>query len=138
VRYWAVCPPEGLQTIAWTDLTIPNAEPIAQFYKEVVGWNIATVDMGDYSDFNMLAPNGEPAAGICHARGSNMGIPPMWMIYVTVENIASALERVEALGGKVLRPLSGNSEIGFYAPIQDPAGACMMLFESPQISETEE
>lgn len=68
-------------SIAWTDLTIENAEEVRDFYREVVGWNPFPLSVGDYRDFNMNPPeSGNPAASICHARGANAGLPAQWMI----------------------------------------------------------
>ncbi len=110
-------------SILWHDLTVPNAEKIRAFYCDVVGWKSEPVDMGGYSDFNMLPPGSkEPSAGICHARGVNAKIPPKWLIYISVNNIDRAIERCKALGGRVIdgpRPMSGQR----FCVIEDPAGA---------------
>ena len=64
-------------SIAWRDLTVPDADSLRAFYEQVVGWKSSPVDLGGYSDFEMLQPaSGESVAGICHARGSNADIPP--------------------------------------------------------------
>ena len=58
--------------IGWIDITVDDATGLRDFYARVVGWKPEDVGMGDYSDFNMTMPgSGEPAAGICHARGGN-------------------------------------------------------------------
>jgi hypothetical protein len=121
-------PNPNLGAILWTDLTIPNAEEVRDFYKAVVGWESSPVDMGGYSDFNML-PRGsdKPSAGVCHAQGVNKDPPPQWLIYVTVENVydSAACER---LGGQVLvAPKSMGADR--LCIIQDPAGAVMALYE---------
>lgn len=113
--------------IAWTDLTVENAEDVKSFYSEVVGWKSEGVSMGDYEDFNMMAPDSkDPAVGICHARGGNAGLPPVWMVYITVENLSNSLAAVERLGGSILKP---PREDGKYAVIEDPAGAICTLYE---------
>ena len=40
-------------TIAWWDLTVPDAALVRDFYSAVAGWEAEPVDMGDYSDFAM-------------------------------------------------------------------------------------
>ena len=35
-------------SINWTDLTVPEAEKVKDFYSAVVGWKFAPVDMGGY------------------------------------------------------------------------------------------
>ncbi|TQV75567.1 VOC family protein [Aliikangiella marina] len=113
--------------IAWTDLTVADAQSIRDFYSNVVGWEPEAVRMGEYDDFNMVAPgSNEPSAGICHARGSNADLPPVWMIYITVDDLQKSLEECQRLGGKVLKPPRENSQ---YAVIEDPAGAICTLYQ---------
>lgn len=115
-------------TIAWTDLTVPDAEAIRDFYAEVTGWKPEPVAMGDYEDFNMTAPaSGVPVAGVCHARGGNKDIPPAWMIYIVVEDVEQSAARVEELGGEVLVPPRGKQ--ARFCIIRDPAGAVAALYQ---------
>jgi predicted enzyme related to lactoylglutathione lyase len=114
--------------VVWHDLTVPDAEQIRDFYQEVVGWTVENVDMGDYADFNMQAPGtGETVAGICHARGGNAGLPPVWMVYLSVADIEASTQKVVELGGKLLTPLKGEPGSGAFCVIQDPAGAIVAL-----------
>ena len=86
-------------TIVWTDLTVANAEQVRDFYSQVVGWEPSPVDMGEYSDFGMNAPDtGNPVAGVCHARGPNANLPPQWLIYVTVKSLDQSIARCNELG----------------------------------------
>lgn len=118
-------------TIVWNDLTVPDAVAVREFYADVVGWQAEPVKMGEYDDFNMIAPaTGEPAAGVCHARGVNAGLPSQWLLYVAVENLDARLARCLELGGTVLRPATKMGAMGRYGVIRDPAGAVMALFES--------
>ena len=57
--------------------------------------------MGAYSDFVMNA-DGTPVAGICHARAGNAGLPPVWLIYITVDDLDHSLEECERLGGSLV------------------------------------
>lgn len=123
-------PKPEVGSIGWVDLTIPNAEEIRDFYTEVVGWKHEDLDMGGYSDFNMIAPGtGKPTAGICHARGVNKDLPPQWLIYISVANIAQSVERCTKLGGKILVPPKSMGSYGTCCVIQDPAGAVAALIE---------
>lgn len=86
--------------------------------------------MGDYEDYTMTVPStGDPATGVCHARGGNADLPPYWMIYVNVEDLDLSMAATRGGGGKVI---SGPKEMaghGRYCVIQDPAGAVIALFE---------
>ncbi len=115
-------------TLAWRDLTVEDAESVRTFYKRVVGWESQNVDMGGYSDFNMIAPGtGETVAGICHAKESNANLPAQWLMYVVVEDVEASAKACTELGGEVLdgpRAL-GN---GRFCVIRDPAGAVCALY----------
>ncbi len=116
--------------IVWTDLTVPDATAIRDFYAAVTGWQPEPVSMGDYQDFNMRPSGGsEPAIGICHARGPNATMPAQWLIYVAVESVEASVEECRRRGGKVLegpRPMGGKP----VCVIQDPAGAVAALIEA--------
>lgn len=116
-------------SIGWVDLTVEDAGAIRDFYVDVVGWKPEPVDMGGYDDFNMARPDGTPAAGVCHARGTNADLPASWLVYVNIPDLDGSLERCRARGGEVV---VGPREMGNgarYAVIRDPAGAVMALFQ---------
>jgi hypothetical protein len=117
-------------SIAWTDLTVRDAEAIRDFYVRVAGWTSQPLSMGDYSDFVMVSSDGNGVAGVCHARGSNADLPPQWLVYIVVENVDTAAAECTALGGTVVvppRPMGG----GRFCVIRDPAGAVCALFTPP-------
>ena len=116
--------------ISWLDLTVSNASTTRDFYKEVVGWSVQEVEMEDkgerYADYNMIGADGEPAAGVCHARGVNSGLPPTWMIYLPVGDLPESLRRVQEGGGKIIATHGTGGEHA-YAVIQDPVGVYLAL-----------
>jgi predicted enzyme related to lactoylglutathione lyase len=89
--------------IIWRDLTVEDAPAVRDFYVR-------------------LRQTGEVVAGICHARGENADLPPVWLLYVRVADVDASVERCLALGGKVL---DGPRAVGSsrFCAIQDPAGA---------------
>lgn len=118
-------------SIGWIDLTVPDAARLRDFYSSVVGWKPRSVEVGDYSDFNMTAPaSGEPKAGVCHARGGNQGIPQAWIIYIVVADLDASLAACRKQGGEVLGEPRTMGTMGRYAFIRDPAGAACALYES--------
>ena len=121
---------KGVGSIAWTDLAVPDAEGLKEFYNQVVGWSADPVSMGDYNDFNMVPPGSEaPAAGICHAKGVNADLPPVWLIYIVVENLDESLAACRGGGGEVLLGPKGMGPGSAYAIIRDPAGAVSALYQ---------
>jgi hypothetical protein len=122
-------------SIGWMDLTIADAPRGRDFYRDVVGWSVQDAGMrdmsGEYADYAMQAPgSGKAVAGVCHARGGNADLPPVWLIYITVENLEASLEKVRAGGGKVLGGPRSLGKQAVYAIIEDPAGAACALFQA--------
>ena len=113
-------------TIVWADLTVPDAAGLRAFYEQVVGWDTAPHDMGDYYDFDVKDGSGRTVAGLCHARGENANIPPVWVVYVQVENVNAAANRCVELGGRIV---DGPREMGGvdFCLLEDPAGAVLAV-----------
>jgi len=118
----------GIGAVCWTDLTVADAEGVAEFYRQVTGWTSTPFDMGGYRDHCMNAPaSGQTVAGICHARGVNADLPPQWLIYIVVAEVDHSAAECCRLGGSVLagpREMEGQ---GRFCVIRDPAGAVAAL-----------
>jgi predicted enzyme related to lactoylglutathione lyase len=117
--------------IAWVDLTVSNASATRDFYQQVVGWSVQDVAMDDagarYADYNMIGGDGDPGAGICHARGANAGLPSCWMVYLPVGDLSESLRRVSDEGGRIIKATRGSNGSYLFAAVQDPVGACLSL-----------
>ncbi|HKX45211.1 MAG TPA: hypothetical protein VJP77_00705, partial [Planctomycetota bacterium] len=109
--------------IGWVDLTLPDvhgqdASTLRDFYVAVAGVTAEPLDMGGYPDFVLKASDGEPVAGVCHARGTNADQPHGWMVYFVVRDLAAS--RAEALrrGATVLHDRGTPGETHRYAVIR--------------------
>ncbi len=116
-------------SIIWKSLIVKDASALAEFYSQVVGWRTSLHDMETYHDFNVMALNGEVVTGICHARGSNAGVPGQWLLYVLVEDLEECLRTSAMHGGTVVHGprMLGHSKM---AVIQDPDGAILGLISA--------
>jgi predicted enzyme related to lactoylglutathione lyase len=115
-------------TIGWADLTVPDATALRDFYQAVAGWTPMALGMGGYEDFVMQAPDGSAVAGVCHARGANAALPPVWLVYITVPDLDVATRRCVELGGQLLAERR-SAGAGSYCVIRDPAGAVAALYQ---------
>ncbi len=117
--------------IAWLDLSVPDATASCSFYQQVVGWSAEEVEMdeknGRYADYNMLDTGGSAAAGICHAYGINLGLPPVWLLHLPVGDLGESLRRVRDDGGTIIKASKGTK--GEFAVIRDPVGAFFALVQ---------
>ena len=131
----AVPPTDGAAArvgcISWLDLTVSAASATRDFYRQVVGWSVQDAEMEDegerYADYNMIGDDGNPAAGVRHARGVNLGLPPIWMISLPVGDLAESLRRVREGEGKVIKVTRGIDGEYTHAVVQDPVGAYLAL-----------
>ena len=113
-------------SIGWVDLTVADAPKLRDFYQKVAGWRTQPINMGGYDDFSMLAESGEAVAGVCHAQGGNAKLPPIWLIYIVIENLELALQNCRNLGGKVVSPIrmAGGSKYAVSKTPQTPSWRC--------------
>jgi hypothetical protein len=123
-------PSPALGAVGWIDLTVADADSLRDFYSAVVGWAPTPLDMGGYSDYVMQVPGAESGqAGICHARGSNAGLPPVWLVYVTVADLDASLAACTVGEGEIVAPPRGAGGGARFAVIRDPAGAVLALYQ---------
>jgi predicted enzyme related to lactoylglutathione lyase len=117
-------------SVGWMDLTVKNATDVAHFYRDVVGYQLSEIDMGSYSDYVLATSPEHGVAGVCHARGENADLPPVWMLYFTVSDLDASVAKVTEGGGKLRGEVRTLGEMGRMAVIEDPAGAISALYEA--------
>lgn len=112
----------------WHDLTVTNPDQNLAFYKALFGGEPVPVSMGDYNDYCLTNSDGETLGGLCHARGGNAGLPPVWLIYFPVPSLDAAMSIAASAGGTVI---SGPHTAGstHYAILRDPSGAAFAISE---------
>ena len=126
--------PDSVGRICWLDLTVSDASVTRDFYCDVVGWSVQDVEMEEagkrYADFALCTSDGTAVAGVCHARGVNRGLPPVWLIGLPVGNLGESLRRVPNQGGEVVEARKGPDGEYAYAVVRDPVGACLALVQA--------
>ncbi len=113
-------------SMMFADLTVPHASLVKEFYQAVLGWEIEGVPMKDgeaaYEDYMTKDAEGNPVGGVCHARGVNLGIPPVWMLYMHVEDPQQSMDACERMGGEIVRVVKNKEGNIHYAMLRDPQG----------------
>jgi hypothetical protein len=58
-------------------------------------------------------------------------MPPVWSIYITVDDVDATAQKTQELGGRVLMPPMDIPKVGRFCVIQDPQGAviCPIQYE---------
>ncbi len=113
---------------SWPELHTPDAAAAAAFYGGLFGWTTqppAGLDTVQYAEWS----NGKrPFGGLMPMKGPEwQGIPPHWMIYVTVADCDERAAKVKELGGNVCVPPTDIPNVGRFAVVDDPQGATFSI-----------
>ncbi|MCH8882283.1 MAG: VOC family protein [SAR324 cluster bacterium] len=116
-------------TFIWHEINTPDAEGARKFYTELVGWESNTMEMGPGQTYTMFQNGGSDVGGIVAMEGEQWkGVPPHWMIYIAVDDVDAACEKVKQLGGAVrVEPM--DIPVGRLAVLTDPAGASFSVLK---------
>jgi len=103
---------------AWAELITSDIVASQSFYGEVFGW--LPEEVGDDPGFlyRMQKVDGRVVAGIFETDA----MPPIWGVYVAVEDTDATVAQAVELGGTVLRSAE-DTAYGRMAVLRDPAGA---------------
>ena len=119
-------------TMSWNELVTRDPDAAKAFYTALLGWESQT----DESGYTVWINRGRMNGGMM-AMDENWGdIPPHWGVYFSVADCAAAVEKVQELGGIIIRPPFSAGDVGTIAVVQDPQGAGFMLIQMNQIDET--
>ena len=107
---------------SWMELMTTDVESAKEFYVKLFGWETEEYPM-EGMNYSVIKVSGDDTGGIMSMPPEVAGMPPMWSIYVTVDDIDSTAKKVEELGGKVIRPPSDIPNVGRFCVLSDPQGA---------------
>lgn len=112
-------------SFCWIELHTTDQNAAKSFYGSLFGWNPQDMPMGPNDFYTIFKLQGRDAAAGCTLRPDerSQGVPPHWMIYITVENADAAATKAQQLGGTILAPAFDVMDAGRMAVIQDPTGA---------------
>jgi predicted enzyme related to lactoylglutathione lyase len=111
----------------WYDHLAHDAKAAMAFYSHVFGWTTQAIQMG----YTTFAGSQGPMAGTIDMpeAARKTGAPPHWTSNVFVADIGASVALVRELGGKVLDGPNEFPNVGSIAPITDPQGASIHLFQ---------
>lgn len=116
-------------TLCWADLSTPAPEIASKFYSAVFGWQFVTGEK-DHSGY-LHIKNGERfIGGVPPARLNSGRVPPHWLIYFNVSDVAASAAKAAKLGAKIHMGPKTMEGVGTVAVIADPQGAVFAIFKS--------
>jgi predicted enzyme related to lactoylglutathione lyase len=110
---------------SWMELMTTDVESAKRFYSKLFGWETKeyTATSMEEMEYTSIVVNGDETGGIMAMPQEVAGMPPMWGIYVTVDNVDLTAKKVEELGGKIIRPPWDIPNTGRMCVFSDPQGA---------------
>ena len=112
----------------WADLNAGDPARAKKFYSDLFGWRITTAP-NDPSGY-LHIKNGEHFIGGIPPAHTDPKIPPHWMIYFMVADVAASAAKAAQLGAKTLMPPQDMEGVGTWAILADPQGAVFSVFKS--------
>jgi hypothetical protein len=108
---------------SWHELMTTDYRKAFEFYEAVFGWEkTGEMDMGGGMMYLLFGKGGEQYGGMYDRTPDMAGMPPFWLMYVHVKDVAKAVTTATQNGAFVHRP---QMEIpgGTIAILGDPQGA---------------
>jgi len=124
----ADCTADAPPAWCWHDLATTDVDAAVAFYKELLGWEINPIPMGDFT-YNMIQVAGQGIGGFVPLDPS-LGVPCHWTGYVATDDVDAAAARAASHGGSVHVEPQDMPNIGRFAVVADPVGASFSLFKS--------
>ena len=106
----------------WMELMTTDVKSASDFYSRLFGWEIQDAST-EAMAYWVVKINGDETAGIMPMTPELQGMPPMWGMYVTVDDVDLTAKKVVELGGKIIRPPTEISNVGRFCVLSDPQGA---------------
>lgn len=118
-------------TFCWVDLGTTDAESAKSFYGQLFGWTMTDTPAGPDMTYTMITKDGQNVGGLYQMPQQMIGdrIPPHWLSYVSVEDVAASTEKLSQLGGTVLSGPMDVMTAGKMAAVKDVTGAAFALWE---------
>ncbi len=108
----------------------PDDKPLIDFYGELFGWSLQAMEGGGYT---MIDTRG--GGGINGGIGKSQTGEPWSTFYVEAADLQAVLDKAEALGGKVVMPVTDFGGAVTIAMFNDPDGLLVGLVKSAPDAE---
>jgi predicted enzyme related to lactoylglutathione lyase len=111
------------------ELNTPDPEKAKAFYSKLFQWQLEEVPNPAASDgtYTIIKVGTGTGGGIMKQV---LGGPLGWLAYVAVDDIHTATQKAEALGGRVMKDVTEVPDMGWLSFIQDPTGAVLGLWKA--------
>jgi predicted enzyme related to lactoylglutathione lyase len=119
-------------SFCWIELHTTDQAAAKTFYGSLFGWAPHDNPMGPNDYYTEFKLQSREAAAACTLRPDerSQGIPPYWMIYISVDSADVASLKAQQLGGKTFAPPFDVMDAGRMAVVEDPTGAVFCVWQA--------
>jgi uncharacterized protein len=115
-------------TPSWVELSTPDTDASADFYREVMGWSATEPGpVEETGGYRMFEQDGQSVSGLMGHMQE--GQPTAWATYVSVADADETADKVKSAGGSVLVEPMDVMDIGRMALFADPTGAVFGVWQ---------
>lgn len=119
-----------LNRVSWFELATPEPAAAAAFYTSLLGWRTKPESGMESAPYVEWVNQESSIGGMLPMRGAEWkGVPPHWMIYITVADCNERAARATALGGKLRVPPTDIPNVGRFSIVNDPQGAAFSIIQ---------
>lgn len=108
----------------WVEIRVRDLDKSKRFYESLFDWKISGEENKDFA-YWLIDTGEKPGGGMWRFPKTK---PTGIIVYILVEDIDKALEKVVKAGGKVVMPKAGEGE-NFMAVFADPDGNTFGLYQ---------
>lgn len=119
-------------TPSWCDMSTRDMAGAQSFYGSLFGWTFETEPDPEAGGYTMCRLDGHAAAAMMPQQQEQveMGIPPHWTMYITVDDVDAIAAAVEGAGGSVMAPPFDVFTAGRMMVAVDKGGAVVCFWQA--------
>ena len=110
------------------ELQTSDVAKAREFYGKLFAWKFEEMAMPEGYDYTMIKV-GEGTGGGMMKSMALEGLPPHWLAYVSVDDVAASTRKAKQLGAKILMDVTKVGDLGSMSVFTDPTGAVLALWQ---------
>lgn len=112
--------------ISWSELMTRDVAGAKAYYQQLFDWSYEDMPAGQMP-YTIVKVDEDTVAGIMAIPPEAGDLPPVWGLYVTVDDVDSTAEKAVTLGGKICKPPWDIPGVGRMCVLEDPQGAFISI-----------
>ena len=114
-------------TPSWVELSSPDPDASAAFYRDVLGWSPTEPGGAETGGYRMFQCDSQRVAGLMGHMQE--GQPTAWTTYISVADADETAQKVKGAGGNVIVSPMDVMDLGRMAVFADPTGAVFGVWQ---------